>query len=70
MAKIKILKPITFEGVKQQVGNEIEITPQRLAEMVENFKAQNLNGHLYIEVLELEQEKEAPKVKRTRNRKK
>lgn len=70
MAKIRILKPITFEGVKQQVGSEIEITPQRLAEMVENFKAQKLNGHLYIEVLELEQEKEAPKVKRTRNRKK
>lgn len=68
MAKIRILKPITFEGVKQQVGNEIEITPQRLAEMVNNFKKQNLNGHLYIEVLELEQE--APKVKRTRNRKK
>lgn len=69
MAKIRILKPITFEGVKQQVGNEIEITPQRLAEMVENFKTQNLNGHLYIEVLELEKEVK-PKVKRTRNRKK
>jgi biotin synthase-related radical SAM superfamily protein len=70
MAKIKILKPITFEGVKQQTGNEIELSNERLAEMVENFKKQNLNGHLYIEVLEVDQEETQTKPKKTRNRKK
>jgi hypothetical protein len=66
MAKIKILKPITFEGKKQQVGVVLEITAQRLATMIENFKKQNLNGHLYIEVLEVEQEP----VKKTRAKRK
>jgi hypothetical protein len=70
MAKIKILKPITFEGVKQQTGNEIELSNERLAEMVENFKKQNLNGHLFIEVLEVDQEETKAPVKKTRNRKK
>jgi hypothetical protein len=70
MAKIKILKTITFEGVKQQVGSELELSNKRLAEMVENFKKQNLNGHLYIEVLEVDQEETETKPKKTRNRKK
>jgi hypothetical protein len=66
MAKIKILKPITFDGVKQQQGTILEMSAQRLATMIENFKKQNLNGHLYIEVLEVEQEP----VKKTRAKRK
>jgi hypothetical protein len=70
MAKIRILKPITFEGAKQQTGNEIELSNERLAEMVKNFKKQNLSGHLYIEVLEVDQEETKAPVKRTRKKRK
>lgn len=67
MNKIKILKAISFDGERRQAGQVIEITKERLAEMIENFKSQNLKVNLYIEILE--EATQEPKKKRTRNKK-
>lgn len=62
MAKIKVIKTITFDGKKQQTGTEITLTSQRLETMLNNFKNQKIDSKLYIDILEVEvQEKPKPK---------
>jgi len=62
MAKIKVIKTITFDGKKQQTGTEITLTSQRLETMLINFKNQKIDPKLYIDILEVEvQEKPKPK---------
>lgn len=54
MAKIRILKTINFDGAKQEPGTELNITSERLQTMLNNFKAQQINSQLYIDILEIE----------------
>ena len=54
MAKIKILKTINFDGSKQEPGTELTLSSERLQTMLNNFKAQEINSNLYIDILELE----------------
>jgi hypothetical protein len=62
MAKIRVIKTITFDGKKQQTGTEITLTSQRLETMLINFKNQKIDPKLYIDILEVEvQEKPKPK---------
>lgn len=63
MAKIKVIKTITFDGKKQQTGTEITMTSQRLETMLQNFKKQNIDPKLYIDILEVEAQTK-PKQKR------
>lgn len=60
MAKIRVIKTITFDGKKQQTGTELTLTSQRLETMLINFKNQKIDPKLYIDVLEVEV-KEKPK---------
>jgi hypothetical protein len=64
MAKIKVIKTITFDGKKQQTGTEITMTSQRLETMLQNFKKQNIDPKLYIDILEVEAQTK-PKQKRS-----
>jgi hypothetical protein len=63
MAKIKVIKTITFDGKKQQTGTELTLTSQRLETMLNNFKNQKIDSKLYIDILEVEVQ-EKPKQKR------
>ena len=54
MAKIRILKTINFDGTKQEPRTELNITSERLQTMLNNFKAQEINSQLYIDILEIE----------------
>ena len=63
MAKIRVIKTITFDGKKQQTGTEITLTSQRLETMLINFKNQKIDSKLYIDILEVEVQ-EKPKQKR------
>jgi hypothetical protein len=63
MAKIKVIKTITFDGKKQQTGTELILTSQRLETMLNNFKNQKIDSKLYIDILEVEVQ-EKPKQKR------
>ncbi len=63
MAKIKVIKTITFDGKKQQTGTELTLTSQRLETMLNNFKNQKIDSKLYIDILEVEIQ-EKPKQKR------
>lgn len=54
MAKIKILKTINFDGSKQEPGTELTLSSERLQTMLNNFKDQQINSNLYIDILELE----------------
>jgi len=63
MAKIRVIKTITFDGKKQQTGTEITLTSQRLETMLNNFKNQKIDSKLYIDILEIEVQ-EKPKTKR------
>jgi hypothetical protein len=63
MAKIRVIKTITFDGKKQQTGTEITLTSQRLETMLINFKNQKIDSKLYIDILEVEVQ-EKPKTKR------
>ena len=54
MAKIRILKTINFDGTKQEPGTELTITSERMQTMLNNFKAQEINSQLYIDILEIE----------------
>jgi len=64
MANIKVIKTITFDGKKQQTGTEITMTSQRLETMLQNFKKQNIDPKLYIDILEVEAQTK-PKQKRS-----
>lgn len=63
MAKIRVIKTITFDGKKQQTGTELTLTSQRLETMLNNFKNQKIDSKLYIDILEVEVQ-EKPKQKR------
>jgi hypothetical protein len=63
MAKIRVIKTITFDGKKQQTGTELTLTSQRLETMLINFKNQKIDSKLYIDILEVEVQ-EKPKQKR------